>query len=494
VASLMGVMRFTFPADRITEEMAQQAYLSGYDRIPWRAAIRYSPGELVLERDTSESGALRLPWPVDDHGTIALTTGTLMERSEPYHLPLELARGEISQVRNQLADWRMIGLIAPPAVSEKIAEAIGHFVRAVVGEHGSADSTAAADLALKLALVADNMLADCYAEQALAVRRRSTPRLPSLLGANVGLAPLDENAARQFIQAFNSACLPINWREIETSEDTRFWEATDKQIDWCRQQRLTVCAGPMILFDEHAIPDWIAISAGDFDSLLTFSTEFIQAVVARYRREVNLWICAARANTAEILSLSEEEKLKIVAQGVELIQAVDPECPVIVSFDQPWGEYLSSKNLDFPPLHFADALVRADLGLSGVMLEINLGYCPGGTLPRDPLEFSRLLDHWAVLQVPIYLALTFPSSAGPDPLAQRQTKLLPGAWTPQTQEAWIQRLLPLLLAKPSVYGVFWNQLRDSEPHDFPHGGLFDLRRHPKPALRQLAGFRQTYLR
>jgi hypothetical protein len=50
------------------------------------------------------------------------------------------------------------------------------------------------------------------------------------------------------------------------------------------------------------------------------------------------------------------------------------------------------------------------------------------------------------------------------------------------------------LAKPTVRGVFWTQVRDSEPHAFPHAGLFDLRRHPKPGLRQLATIRQADLR
>jgi hypothetical protein len=45
-----------------------------------------------------------------------------------------------------------------------------------------------------------------------------------------------------------------------------------------------------------------------------------------------------------------------------------------------------------------------------------------------------------------------------------------------------------------VQGVVWNQLRDGQPHDFPHGGLFDDRRQAKRALRTLATIRQTYLK
>lgn len=490
----MGVMRFILPPDRITDDMAQQAYLSGYDRIPWRARIRLSQGELSLERGTSESGTLQIPWLVDGHGPMVISTGTLMEGSEPYYLPLELARGKISQVRNQLSDWQMVGLLVRREVHEKVAEAVHHLTVAAVAERGSAESNASSEKALRLAVDAASMLAGCYAEQALAARRRATPKLPTLLVGNVGSARLDNHVSKQFLHAFNAACVPMTWREIETSEENRYWDTSDQQIDWCRTNLLQVCGGPLLLFDQRAIPDWIALYEDDFESLLTFATEFVQAVVVRYRNDVDLWVCAGRVNTTEVLSLTEEERIKIVAQAIELTQAIDPETPVVISVDQPWAEYLGQRDADFPPLHFADALLRADLGLAGVMLEMNIGYYPGGTGPRDALEFSRLLDYWSALQVPLYVSLTLPSAVTADPLAQRQVRVPPGDWSPQGQQAWIDRFLPLILAKPSVQGVLWNQLRDSEPHDFPHGGLFDLRRHAKPALRQIAAVRQTYLR
>jgi hypothetical protein len=52
----------------------------------------------------------------------------------------------------------------------------------------------------------------------------------------------------------------------------------------------------------------------------------------------------------------------------------------------------------------------------------------------------------------------------------------------------------LALAKPGVQGVVWNQICDSQPHRFPHGGLFDAAGRVKPALAALAALRQTYLK
>jgi hypothetical protein len=57
----------------------------------------------------------------------------------------------------------------------------------------------------------------------------------------------------------------------------------------------------------------------------------------------------------------------------------------------------------------------------------------------------------------------------------------------------VRRYVTLLLAKPYVDGILWNQLRDAELHEFPHGGLFDADDHPKPALRQLASLREAHL-
>jgi hypothetical protein len=110
------------------------------------------------------------------------------------------------------------------------------------------------------------------------------------------------------------------------------------------------------------------------------------------------------------------------------------------------------------------------------------------------VDFSQQIDYWSYLDVPLLVALTVPSSSQFDPLAQRRTAPLADTWTPAAQRAWVSRYVPMLLAKGSVQGVLWSQLRDSEPHAFPHGGLFDLRRHAKPALRQLASIRQAHLR
>lgn len=492
----MGQMRFVVsPPDRINADAVQKAYLSGFDRATWQIQASLDGGELVIQRAVSDSGNLYIPWQVEDHGRLTLSTGSLMEQSKPYHLSLELARGTISQLRNQLAEWHLIGLTVPEKVTEIVSEAMGYLGRAATTQEVDLRaSEELAERAIRLGLDAADLLAASYTDQAIAVRRRGGEKLPAFLGGDLGVSLLDDSTARQFLLTFNAASVPACWREIEAGEGSHYWAVCDKQIEWCRTHGLTVCCGPLLQLDPRALPDWLYLWEDDFDNIIAFVSDFITAAVKRYRGKVDVWQCAGRLNSADLLSLSEEEKLRLAACAIEATHSIDPDAPAVISFDQPWGEYMSHREMDFPPLHFADALIRAGLNLTGLTLEINLDYHPGGTLPRTTLEFSRQLDYWSTLGLPLSVSLTVPSASHDDPLAQRRVKLPPGSWSAKAQQAWVARYVPLILSKPYVQGVIWNQLRDSQPHDFPHGGLFDLRRQAKPALRTLASIRRAHLK
>ena len=97
--------------------MVQQAYLSGIDRVAWPVRTVFSNGMLEMHRTVSESANLHFPWPLEGAAQMTFTTASLMERDSPYLLPLELARGTLSQLSDQLFEWKSIGLIVPDAVN-----------------------------------------------------------------------------------------------------------------------------------------------------------------------------------------------------------------------------------------------------------------------------------------------------------------------------------------------------------------------------------------
>lgn len=490
----MGVMRFELhPAFPLPLDAAQRAYLAGPELIPWRSRNRVTGQLLQLEREVTDSANLYIPWPVNGHGELTLHTATLMERGAPYRLPLELARGKLSQVRQQVADWQAIGMTVPAEIGQRLHEAMSHFSHAVAAPADDDHGAHAAQAALETALAAGEQLVERFTEQAVASRHRHEGRLDVLLGVNLGNSPPELALTRSLPTIFNAANVPLAWLHVETSEGQCNWDLHDAQIAWCAEQGMKVAAGPLVQLDHLGLPDWLCLWEGDFDNLVTFVGNYVEQVVRRYRGRVHLWQCAGRLNAYGVLGLSEEDKLRLAVRSIEIARQLDPETPLLIRFDQPWAEHLHRSRLDFSPLHFADALARSGLGLGGIDLELNVGYHPGGSARRDLLAVNRLIDHWSGLELPLYVTLTCPSSEEEDPHARCTTRPLPGGWTPERQQGWAHRVVSLLLAKPTVRGVFWNQLRDDQLHDFPHGGLYDSEGRGKQVLRTLKDLRQEHL-
>jgi hypothetical protein len=457
--------------------------------------VYFSGNQLVIERNENDSGRVFVPWRVASGATMLLGTATLMERDEPYILEVELARGMVNCLRNQLAQWELMGLVVPKGIASGVLEGTVEFARAATTQDDPPTAADWAERSLATTVTTMARLADEYARQALSQRRQQKP-ISSWFGVHLGNHLPKANVARQLVSTFNMVAVPLSWRAIEAVEGRRSWDGTDPQIEWAHSAGLRVCAGPMLELDDRGVPDWTYLWEGDFDNLLSFMLEHVRAVVERYRGRVHLWQVASRMTHGHALGLSEEARLQVAARAITAVRQLDPTTPLVVTFDQPWAEYQASEQHDLAPLHFADALVRADLGLSGIGLEINVGYHPGGSLHRGPLAISRLIDNWSLLELPLLVALTLPSSAAQDPYANGRVKVLSAHVddvSPESQREWIDRHVPLILAKSAVQVVLWNQLSDAVPHHYPHSGLFDVAERPKPALDALRKIREKYL-
>jgi hypothetical protein len=132
----MGVMRFLVqPPGRVDQRAAERAYLAGPDKVAWHCRVKAAPNAVVIERATSDSGTLHIPWHVEGYGEVVLSTGTLAERAAPYQLAVELARGQVNQVRCQTADWQTMGLAVPDQAADRLRDAIRQFARAATSQH-----------------------------------------------------------------------------------------------------------------------------------------------------------------------------------------------------------------------------------------------------------------------------------------------------------------------------------------------------------------------
>ena len=126
----MGLMRFiVHDRERIPPGGLEHVHMCGSDDLPWFGRAYFSGEQLIIERNEDDSGRVFVPWQIGDSAPLLISTATLMERDRPYLLEVELARGMLNNLRNQIAQWEMMGLVVPTSLRGKIAEATSDFSR-----------------------------------------------------------------------------------------------------------------------------------------------------------------------------------------------------------------------------------------------------------------------------------------------------------------------------------------------------------------------------
>jgi hypothetical protein len=490
-------MRFFAPRpSHVTADAPPRSYLAGQEGIPWECRVTWKDGLLLVEREERESGILHFPWHVRGRGELMLCSASLMERARPYNLPVELARGTINRVRNQACVWQGAGMIVPASFDELVSRATLAFTHAATNQVDPPKAADFAEQAIELGVAAAELLGGEYTQQVLAIRRSQQTSLGTLLGCKLSGVP-GGSLAKRYLAAFNTAVVSPAWREIEATSGTQDWDTVDRQMQWCKDHSYRVIFGPLLQLHAFGLPDWLYLWQDEFEDLHAMMMQHVESVVSRYRGRVHLWHVASRVNLPGVLELSEEQRLKLTVDAIDRVRQLDARTPTIVSFDQPLAEYIATEDQELTPIHFADTLVRGELGLAGIGLEMNWGFSPGGTQPRDVLELSKHLDRWTHLGLPLVAFLTSPSSGDPDPQASPGVKVLPqlidGGVTLDSQKQLVDWLLPLLLAKQSVQAIVLNQLGDKLPHEFPHAGLFDANGRTKPALLSFANIRKEWV-
>ena len=218
--------------------------------------------------------------------------------------------------------------------------------------------------------------------------------------------------------------------------------------------------GPAPNFSQDGLPEWLGSWTKDVANLQSLVCDYVETAVARYAGQIRKWEVCACGNTGGALGLSEEDRLGLVARALDVVRQVDDEIQVMVQIDQPWGGYQARGMHRLSPLQFVDALLRSGIGLSAVNLELAVGFRPRGSAPRDLLELSRMLDGWALLGIPLSVTLAAPSeSRAVDPQAsptiQAESDGWNEPWGETAQADWIDAVLPVLMAKQSVVGIFW---------------------------------------
>jgi hypothetical protein len=473
---------------------------SGSDAMPWPSQAHLQGNRLQVHTTNEDSGSgyLLTPYPIPQHGHLMCASSTVMERSAPYPLLQELARGKINQIRSQAYDWQTVQrLPLDPAFLDQIQQLVLRFGRLVTSGAPGGDDRVAEPLLID-AYTTANQLVRLYVQHQVSSRPEANPRFETAFGCRLGFNLPDSELADHLSAAFNTLTIPINWHQIEAQETVYNWRQTDAMVNWAIGNGFEVAAGPLVDFSAAALPTWLWHWDNDISSMATFMSRFVETTVRRYANRIRRWQLTAGSNSASVLGLSENDLLGLTGRLVETVRRTDPTLELSIGIAQPFGDYLALADRNHSPYRFADTLIRYGVHLSAIDLELVMGVLPRGNWCRDLLDVSRLLDIYALLGVSLRVTLGLPSSSTFDPDADPELSVTGGcpaaSYTPETQADWAREFATLAIAKPRVQAVQWSQFFDGETHQFPHCGLVDGDGVMKPVFAALQQLREQYLR
>jgi len=178
--------------------------------------------------------------------------------------------------------------------------------------------------------------------------------------------------------------------------------------------------------------------------------------------------------------LSYPQQMQLVVDLLQTVEEFNRQVPVMLSFDHPWSERLAWSVGGSQGLQIADILLRQDVRISGLGLEINLDYWPLGSLPRDPLQWLELIDSWAQFGLPLFLLLRTPTGSTSETLGQSDTSVgVRNSFSERQQWSYLDAVLSVAAARPYVQALIWNEWQDDPESTFANSGILDLQGAPK---------------
>lgn len=504
-----------------------------------------------VERPPAGDGAEGAAGSGGDLGLLMLRTCLLPDRAEPYLLTLELARHRIMLVLNKLEEWSLFDLPGDHPVLAQLDRAREEFTAAMVAlchrvetEGKSApdpasllEANAAATRALALALDASEQLSLVHAEDGLrsrldgslyadaqsrgdsvtadrvmpdnAVKSPDEAGVilpgPPVVGVSVNASSFAEPLARAVHASCDFLSLPMRWIDMEPTEGKYSFAKTDKWIEWAvRTAKMPVFAGPLIDFREVCVPEWLYIWEHDYETLRELVYEHIKTIVTRYRRTVARWTVCSGLHVNESFALSVEKMMDLTRMCALLVKKLHPAAKVQLEISRPWGEYFARNRKSMPPRMYADMISQAGIAIDAYAVRIQMGQPAPGRVTRDLCSISDLLDRYAELDKPLAVTAAGVPSAlvpAPAPVGRGRDGAPPppppdpgfwrAPWSPEIQSRWLAQALAVIVGKPYVHNVCWQDLYDSPDADMPAGGLLTESGVAKPAAVALADLRKA---
>jgi len=462
----------------------ETAFLLGNDRVPLRAAVSFSDGEIRCDTRARGAAALSILWPIPDGGWMMLETTRLTERARPYNLHVELARGQLMRIAQKREDW---GLYDYPAGGAAVYAEVQAAKDLLVEALTAPDEVTAArlgDEAIGASVRVGERLGLFHAELLFLRRQAANLAARRLLGCRLELDRLDEPYLRALASAFDFASLPFDWRTLEPKEGRRQTGLHEQWLKACRERRIPVRGHALLDLSPARLPDWVRGNVRDYDTLRTAVAQHLKLTLKTFQGMVRSWEVINGIHAGSSLKLSFEQTMELTRMAAILVKQLAPKASAIVGITLPWGEYYAHDPRTIPPLLYAEMVVQSGITFDAFGLELRFGGEEPGLLVRDLMQVSAILDRFGTLAKPLHVTAAGVPSGG-DPSRNGCWR---EAWSEETQADWLEALYRIALSKPFVESVTWQTLADppSAGHQF---GLLRPDFSRKAAYQRLVEFR-----
>ncbi len=491
------------------------AYVVGSDDVPLRAEITFKNGIITCKKRAAGPAGLALLWEVEGAGVLLLETIRVQERDRPYILQVELARGRLMRVANKTEEWGLLEYEGTQELAARIEQARELLIRALQADQ-LATAAQLAQNALASAVQASEDLAQFHASAMLSRRKQSGGMSRKIFGSSFPLEKPTEIARKRLTGAFDFATLPINWREIEPTEQAFNWKSLDGWVEVLSRAAtgIPLRGTPLLCFTERHIPDWLYIWEHDFDTIRDLSFEHVRRVINRYGQHIHTWTVIRGIHAPTCFAFSFEQLMELTRMAAALCKQVSPRGTALVELVFPFGEYYARNQRTIPPLLYADMVVQSGVSFDGFGLRFQMGAPIDGMFARDLFAVSTVLDLFAKLGKPLHVtgvevpSQTSAKGEGDADAAAAAAGYWHAPWNESIQAEWLHRFYEVALSKPFVESVCWQSLWDSSAVALDkggraatpgamdslssalHGGLLRNDLAPKASYKKLLEFRQ----
>jgi hypothetical protein len=462
----MGEFRFKLPADwEPTKAQAKSIHVIGLDGVPSPCRVSADDGVLSIIRNRDESGKVFLAYPFEGFGEFTIGTGTLPESDTPYRLLIELARGTLNRLRNQISIWQEGGLEIREDVHQQVGRATRLLSQAIMDEDSAASNRVAKE-ALHIAMSANLSVSKLFGAE-VSRYRTSQPDMPRFWFANsVGANEVEP-------------------QQCET-EPFHLVQAVPELADAAAAAgNKRVIVGPFLDASPGGMAEEI-VALDDFFARRDYILNRCRKTIRQLNPSSSLLHVVSGLNGIGHRHLSYPQQTQITSDMLNLIDESQVDVPMMVSFDFPWAERLASAVGGAHPLQIADSLLRQGVPINFIGLDINLDYWPGGSVIRDPLQWIDMIDIWSQLGLPLIFCFRMPTMANDAiPRSGQLINEVRSELSDAQRLSILETLLPMIIARPGVHGFVWRQWKDSDDDRFPGGGLVTDAGELKPVLELL---------